>query len=90
MRVKMIAEHIQTIEKSMKQVVELGSQTPVNYNQLVRWVNNKEHHADEYNLAENELNTLGYRLLDRDSAAEAGHRQAVPANRKRPNSSMIG
>ena len=46
-RANLIGEHIKTIEKSMNQVVELSSQTPVNYNQLVRWVNNKEHHADE-------------------------------------------
>lgn len=46
-RADLIAEHIQTIEKSMNQVVELSGQTPVNYNQIVRWVNNKEHHADE-------------------------------------------
>jgi nickel superoxide dismutase len=47
MRIHMIEEHITTIEKSMKQIVELSGQTPVNYNQLVRWVTNKEHHADE-------------------------------------------
>jgi len=47
MRAKMIAEHATTIEKAMTQIGELGSQTPVNYNQLVRWVTNKEHHATE-------------------------------------------
>ena len=47
MRIHMIEEHITTIEKSMQQIVELGGQTPVNYNQVVRWVTNKEHHADE-------------------------------------------
>ena len=47
MRIHMIEEHITTIEKSMKQIVDLSGQTPVNYNQLVRWVTNKEHHADE-------------------------------------------
>ena len=47
MRAKMIAEHATTIEKAMKQIGELGSQTPVNYNQLVRWVTTKEHHATE-------------------------------------------
>lgn len=46
-RADLIAEHIKTIEKSMNQVVELSGQTPVNYNQLVRWVNNKEQHANE-------------------------------------------
>lgn len=47
MRIHMIEEHITTIEKSMQQIVTLGGQTPVNYNQVVRWVTNKEHHADE-------------------------------------------
>ena len=42
-----IAEHITTIEKSMKQIEELTNQEPVNANQIVRWVNNKEKHADE-------------------------------------------
>jgi nickel superoxide dismutase len=42
-----IAEHITTIEKSMKLIDELSSQDKKNFNQIVRWVNNKEHHADE-------------------------------------------
>jgi len=46
MRVKMMAEHITTIEKAMKQVVQLEAQKPTNYNQLTRWVTNKEHHAN--------------------------------------------
>ena len=47
LRAKLLAEHATTIEKAMTQIGELGSQTPVNYNQLVRWVTNKEHHATE-------------------------------------------
>jgi len=47
MRLKMIGEHITTIEKSMNQVVKLQGEKPVNYNQLVRWVTNKENHANE-------------------------------------------
>jgi nickel superoxide dismutase len=47
MRVKMIAEHTTTIEKSMKQILDLSSQKPVDYNQLIRWVSNKEYHANE-------------------------------------------
>jgi nickel superoxide dismutase len=31
----------------MKQIEELTAQEPVNANQIVRWVNNKEKHADE-------------------------------------------
>ena len=47
MRAKMIAEYITTVEKSMNQIMELSKQSPVNYNQLVRWINTKEEHAGE-------------------------------------------
>jgi len=46
-RVQLIEEHITTIEKSINQIVALGKETPVNYNQLVRWIDNKEQHAQE-------------------------------------------
>jgi len=47
MRIQMMLEDAKTIEKSMAQVTELSGKTPVNYNQLVRWVNNKDAHADK-------------------------------------------
>ena len=47
MRIKMIDEHITTIEKSMKQIIELAGQKPSNHNQISRWVINKEDHAKE-------------------------------------------
>ena len=47
MRIAMMQEDIATIEKSMKQIVELSKQTKPDHNQLVRWVQNKEHHADK-------------------------------------------
>ena len=47
LRTQLIAEHATTIEKSMKQIMELSKASPVNYNQLVRWVSNKENHATE-------------------------------------------
>ncbi|GAB4377675.1 MAG: superoxide dismutase [Ni] [Calditrichia bacterium] len=46
MRFKMIEEHIATIEKSMKQITELSRENRVNYNQLVRWITNKDDHAN--------------------------------------------
>ena len=46
-RFTLIAEHITTIEKSMVQIGENMDQDPPNGNQIVRWVNNKEKHADE-------------------------------------------
>jgi len=45
-RISMIDEHIATIEKSMKQITELSAQSEKNFNQIVRWVQNKENHAD--------------------------------------------
>ena len=47
LRVQLMAEHIETIEKSIKKIVELGNAKPVNYNQIVRWITNKEVHADK-------------------------------------------
>jgi nickel superoxide dismutase len=47
LRVKLIREHITTIEKSMNQILTLQKEDPPNWNQLVRWVVNKEHHAEE-------------------------------------------
>lgn len=45
LRTKLIAEHTTTIEKSMKQIDALRKAEPINYNQLVRWISNKEDHA---------------------------------------------
>lgn len=47
LRADLIAEHTTTIEKSMKQIVALGKASPVDTHQLIRWVNNKEAHADK-------------------------------------------
>jgi nickel superoxide dismutase len=47
MRIRMIAEHITTIDKAMKQIELISAAESVNHNQLVRWVDNKEKHADE-------------------------------------------
>jgi len=47
MRVKLIAEHITTIEKAMTEIESLSEASPVNYNQIVRWIENKEHHAED-------------------------------------------
>ncbi len=46
-RFNMIAEHITTVEKSMKLIETLSAQQKPNMNQVVRWVNNKDKHADE-------------------------------------------
>jgi nickel superoxide dismutase len=45
-RFTMLEEDITTIEKSMKLIVELSKAGEKNYNQLVRWIDNKEKHAN--------------------------------------------
>jgi len=47
MRIELIREHITTIEKAMNSIVSLSGESPVNYNQIVRWTMNKEKHAEE-------------------------------------------
>ena len=47
MRVYMLYEHMDTIEKSMNQIEKLSQEGTPNWNQLVRWTMNKENHADE-------------------------------------------
>ena len=44
-RIKLIFEHATTIEKSMQMITELEKNNN-NANQLVRWVTNKEKHAE--------------------------------------------
>ena len=46
-RFVILEEHLTTIEKSMTKIIEL-SKKGGNKNQLVRWVQNKEQHADEF------------------------------------------
>jgi len=45
LRIQLLKEDIHTVEKSMQMVTQLSGETPVNYNQLVRWVTNKDVHA---------------------------------------------
>lgn len=42
-----LEEHVTTIEKSMSQIEALAKETHPNWNQIVRWVMNKEAHADK-------------------------------------------
>lgn len=46
MRFEMLRENIQTIEKSINEINRLSSDDKKNYNQIVRWVVNKDNHAD--------------------------------------------
>ncbi|MFC2163940.1 superoxide dismutase [Ni] [Acidobacteriota bacterium] len=47
MRFTQLEEHITTIEKAIKQITALSKESPQNMNQIVRWVMNKEKHAEE-------------------------------------------
>jgi nickel superoxide dismutase len=47
-RIDLLYEDILTVEKSMQQIMELSKASlPANMNQLVRWVGNKEEHANK-------------------------------------------
>ena len=47
LRVELLREDCGTIEKSMRTIRELGTGSPANNNQLVRWITNKEMHANK-------------------------------------------
>lgn len=44
-RLAEISEHVTTIDKAVTQILELQKEKEINYNQLVRWIDNKEVHA---------------------------------------------
>jgi nickel superoxide dismutase len=46
-RFDLIEEHCTTIEKSMTRIAEFDGGAEQHYNQAVRWVNNKEEHANK-------------------------------------------
>jgi len=47
LRALLVREHIGTMEKSMKKIAELSAADEPDMNQIVRWVENKEDHADK-------------------------------------------
>jgi nickel superoxide dismutase len=46
-RIATMREDVTTIEKSMKGIIDLSAAGDKNYNQIVRWVMNKEDHANK-------------------------------------------
>lgn len=66
-------EHVTTIEKAMKHVVKIGGSESPDWNQLVRWVNNKDEHADQLS----EIVTY-YFLAQRIKTPSAAEGAAVP------------
>lgn len=77
-RIKMIEENIATVEKSMKQIVELSNpqekQNGHSLNQIVRWVQNKEKHADDIiHIVTQYFMTQRVKPVSRDSENYAGY-----------------
>lgn len=48
MRVSLLKEHLVTIEKSMETIKALEKDKDTDMNQLVRWIMNKEDHANQF------------------------------------------
>ena len=46
-RFAQLQEHVTTIEKAMTEIQKLSKESEPNWNQIVRWVTNKESHADQ-------------------------------------------
>lgn len=47
MKFEELQQHVDTIEKAMNSIQDLSEESDKNYNQIVRWVNNKEEHAEK-------------------------------------------
>lgn len=47
LRMKQIQEHVTTLEKSMLEIRKLEKQPDKHANQITRWINNKEKHAND-------------------------------------------
>ena len=48
LRITLLFEHITTMEKSMREITTLEKADHGHANQLIRWVMNKEEHADKF------------------------------------------
>ena len=70
MRIDMIKEHITTVEKSMTQITNLENTNPLNYNQLVRWITNKDEHANQIqNIVSQYFMTQRIKIVDESDKA---------------------
>ena len=47
MRLDVLGENITTIERAMKMILDLSDDAELDHNQIVRWVEAKNHHADD-------------------------------------------
>ena len=70
MRFELLEEHIETIDKAIKQITILSDEKPQNLNQIVRWVMNKEKHAEEMqHIISQYFMTQRLKLVDRSDTA---------------------
>lgn len=69
-----LLEDVKTIEKSMNEINKLSKEGEKNFNQIVRWVNNKEQHADHIREV-----VAHYFLAQRIKEPEAGDAAASKA-----------
>jgi nickel superoxide dismutase len=69
-----LSQHIETITKSMTMIDTLSATAEKDYNQLVRWVMNKEDHAQKFQTIISEY-FLAQRIAEVDSADSAKHRE---------------
>ena len=74
MRYTLLAEHVTTIEKSMKQIKLLSANPVKNANQIARWVANKDSHADAFAAI-----VTDYFLQQRIKPAKPGDAKAMAA-----------
>ncbi len=75
-RIALLYEHIETIEKSMNQINELSKAENPDYNQLVRWVMNKEEHAKKMQEIVSQY-FLHQRVKPTSSADDAAYRKYI-------------
>jgi nickel superoxide dismutase len=69
MRFSLLEEHITTIEKAIDQITVLSKETPQNMNQIIRWVMNKEKHAEEMqHIVSQYFITQRLKLVDKSDA----------------------
>mgnify|MGYP000010574791 CR=1 FL=1 len=75
LRVQLIEENITTVEKSMNQIIALSAEDDEDYNQIVRWVVNKEKHAEE--LARICTAENGKTLKESHAEIQSGYTRAI-------------
>lgn len=76
MRFDMMNEDIETIEKAMNSINDIAAAETKDYNQLVRWVDTKEMHADKIQEIVTEY-FMAQRVKLVDPSDQAGHDKYV-------------